>query len=52
MNFTTSPTPTRVLRLVVTNGLMDWEQIERHFASHFTSGRGRPAWRGRVRIFV
>ena len=24
-------------------GLMDWEQIERHFAGHFTSGRGRPA---------
>jgi len=24
-------------------GLMDWNQIEQHFASHFTSGRGRPA---------
>jgi len=24
-------------------GLIDWEQIERHFASHVTSGRGRPA---------
>ncbi|QPN33432.1 IS5 family transposase [Diaphorobacter sp. JS3051] len=23
--------------------LMDWDQIEQHFASHFTSGRGRPA---------
>jgi hypothetical protein len=22
---------------------MDWEQIERHFASHVTLGRGRPA---------
>lgn len=22
---------------------MDWEQIEQHLASHFTSGRGRPA---------
>jgi len=29
--------------LVRLAGLMDWEQIERHFASHFTSGRGRPA---------
>lgn len=24
-------------------GLMDWEQVEQHFAAHFTSGRGRPA---------
>lgn len=29
--------------LVRLAGLMDWEQIERHFACHFTSGRGRPA---------
>ncbi len=29
--------------LVRLAGLMDWEQIERHFASHVTSGRGRPA---------
>ncbi len=29
--------------LVRLAGLMDWEQIERHFASHFTSGRSRPA---------
>jgi len=29
--------------LVRLAGLMDWEQIERHFASHVTLGRGRPA---------
>jgi IS5 family transposase len=29
--------------LVRLAGLMDWELIERHFAGHFTSGRGRPA---------
>lgn len=29
--------------LIRLSGLMDWEQIEQHFASHFTSGRGRPA---------
>jgi len=29
--------------LVRLAGLMDWGQIERHFASHVTLGRGRPA---------
>lgn len=29
--------------LIRLSGLMDWNQIEQHFASHFTSGRGRPA---------
>jgi IS5 family transposase len=29
-------------------GLMDWELIERHFAGHFTSGRGRPALPARL----
>lgn len=29
--------------LVRLAGLMDWGQIERHFANHVTSGRGRPA---------
>ncbi len=29
--------------LVRLAGLMDWQQIEQHFAGHFPSGRGRPA---------
>ena len=29
--------------LVRLAGLMDWEEIHRSFAGHFSSGRGRPA---------
>lgn len=29
--------------LVRLAGLMNWQEIERNFSAHFTSGRGRPA---------
>ena len=34
--------------LVRLSQLMNWESIERSFAAHFTSGRGRPALRPRL----
>ena len=34
--------------LVRLSNLMNWDEIERSFGAHFTSGRGRPALRSRL----